>query len=201
MDLVFATTNKGKVLEVLEIIALKKYENVNIEGINGTIKEPDEDGETYKENAEIKFVYYEKHLNLNGKILFSEDSGLEIPVLDYGIVGVNSAPFMRQFATQKECFLKIKEMLEKKCGNVEKIPAYFFCNICTRIDGNILHFDGKIDGVLSFENIDESGFGYDPIFIPQNSKKTFAKMKSASKNSLSHRATAFDKFMKYTQNV
>jgi XTP/dITP diphosphohydrolase len=201
MELLFATTNKGKISEISEIIKLKGYTNIAIAGIENSIAEPEENGTTYKENAEIKFLYYQNHIKTNGKILFSEDSGLEIPALEHGIVGVNSAPFMKKFQTKMECFLKIKEMLEQKHSTAEELPAYFFCNICTQLDGKILHFEGKIEGFLTFENITDDGFGYDPIFIPQNSKKTFAKMKSTYKNEISHRATAFDKFMKYTQNV
>jgi XTP/dITP diphosphohydrolase len=111
MELLFATTNKGKISEIAEIITLKGYTNITIAGIENSITEPDENGTTYQENAEIKFLHYQNHIKTNGKILFSEDSGLEIPALENGVVGVNSAPFMKQFQTKMECFLKIKEML------------------------------------------------------------------------------------------
>lgn len=201
MKLIFATTNRGKIFEIQEILELKNYQNVEIEGISKEVPEPEENGETYKENAQTKFLHYEKYVANDGKILFSEDSGIEIPLLEGEFFGVHCAPFMRQFKTQKECFLKIQNMLEKKCGNAENVPAYFICNICTKHEGKILHFEGKVDGFLTFENVEDEGFGYDPIFIPKNLKKTFAKMKSANKHIISHRAIAFDKFMKYMQNV
>ena len=67
----------------------------------------------------------------------------------------------------------------------------------TGSDGNILHFDGKIDGVLSFENIDESGFGYDPIFIPEGFTQTAAELEPDVKNALSHRAQALSALVSY----
>lgn len=200
MKLIFATTNQGKILEISEIIALNNYE-ITIKGLETKLEEPEEHGDTYQKNAEIKFLYYEKHLDIQDGFLFCEDSGIEIEGIEDGVIGVNCAPFMRKFSTQKECFLKLKSMLESKYQSAENVPARFICNICTRIDGTIMHFEGKVDGSVTFKNIDDEGFGYDPIFIPKNFQKTFAKIKSVYKNKISHRAIAFGEFMNYVKNV
>lgn len=195
-NLIFATTNRAKITEITDIIKLCNYEGVSVRDLEKSSVPPDETGHTYSDNAEIKFLYYEKHTMIrNGDLLFAEDSGLEIPCLPDGTLGINSAPFMDRFATKQECFYTIKSMITKT--DAELIPACFVCNICARINGKVLHFDGQIDGTISFANMTEDGFGYDPIFIPKGFDQTFAMMPSVQKNTISHRAKAFKKFMKY----
>ena len=88
-------------------------------------------------------------------------------------------------------------MLEEKNISTERQPASFVCDICTRIDGKIQHFYGTVEGTISFENIEDEGFGYDPIFIPNNSKQTFAQMNGIEKDLMSHRAKAFSHFLQH----
>lgn len=195
--LVFATTNGGKIAEARGIIDLQNYGDIQLTGIESSVPPPEETGKTYAENSEIKFLYYEKHVKIrDDEILFAEDSGLEIPCLPDGMLGINSAPFMNNFATKQECFLAIKDMIIKSGKNLKSVPATFMCDICTRIDGKILHFNGNIEGRISFEHISNDGFGYDPIFMPIGLDKTFAMIESKKKNAISHRAIALKTLMK-----
>ena len=206
IEIHFATTNGGKILEIKRICANLSVQSGEISVVKfdiSTIEEPEENGLTFSENSEIKFLYYEQfsHKLEKNKFLIAEDSGFEIHALE-GFPSIYSARFLKQFNTKKEAFLEIKKMLEEKNLSTKGQKARFVCDICTRIDGNIEHFHGIVEGIISFENIEDEGFGYDPIFIPQNSNQsnstqTFAQMKGVEKDLTSHRAQAFSQFLKH----
>lgn len=197
----FATTNAGKILEIERICANLPYQKQAISVVKfdiSQIEEPEENGLTFPENSEIKFLYYEQFSQKleKNKFLIAEDSGFEIHSLE-GFPSIYSARFLKQFNTKKEAFLEIKKMLEEKNLSIEEQKARFVCDICTRIDGKIQHFYGTVEGIISFANIEDDGFGYDPIFIPTNSTQTFAQMKGVEKDITSHRAQAFSQFLNY----
>ena len=201
IEIHFATTNVGKILEIERICANLPSEKHAISVVKfdiSKIEEPEEDGLTFAENSEIKFLYYEQFSQKleKNKFLIAEDSGFEIQALE-GFPSIYSARFLKQFNSKKEAFLEIKKMLEEKNLSIQEQKSRFVCDICTRIDGNIEHFHGMVEGIISFENIEDEGFGYDPIFIPTNSTQTFAQMKGVEKDLTSHRAQAFSQFLNY----
>ena len=200
MEIHFATTNGGKILEIERICAnLPTQNSVSVVKFDiSQIEEPEENGLTFPENSEIKFLYYEQFSQKleKNKFLIAEDSGFEIHALE-GFPSIHSARFLKQFKTKKEAFLEIKKMLEGKNLPIQNQKASFICDICTRIDGEIQHFHGTVEGTISLANIEDEGFGYDPIFIPNNSTQTFAQMKGTQKDSTSHRAKAFSQFLQY----
>ena len=210
----FATTNDEKILEVKRICANLPTKNQKIavkKLSSSSIEEPEETGATFAENAEIKFIYYEQFspkLEKN-QFLITEDSGFEIYALE-NFPSVYSARFLKQFSSKLEAFSEIKNKLLAKNLPIELQKARFVCDICTRIDGEILHFHGISEGILSLTDVDdksskhmfELGFGYDPIFIPEdptqeNSPQTFSQMTGEKKDTLSHRAKAFKQFLNY----
>gem|GEM_PF-3479603 len=201
IEIHFATTNGVKILEIQRICANLSVQSGEISVVKfdiSTIEEPEENGLTFPENSEIKFLYYEQFSQKleKNKFLIAEDSAFEIYALE-GFPSIYSARFLKQFNTKKEAFLEIKKMLEEKNLSTKWQKARFVCDICTRIDGKIKHFYGTVEGIISFEDIEDEGFGYDPIFIPNNSTQTFAQMKGAEKDLTSHRAQAFSQFLNY----
>ena len=144
MQIHFATTNHGKILEIERICAnlpVKKCEISVVKFDISGIEEPEENGLTFPENSEIKFLYYEQFSQKleKNKFLIAEDSGFEIHALE-GFPSIYSARFLKQFNSKKEAFLEIKKMLEEKNLSIEGQSASFVCDICTRIDGKIKHF-------------------------------------------------------------
>lgn len=189
----FVTTNREKILE-LQRIASSVTSVINIEPTHFTGEEPEENGNTFAENSEIKFLFYENHLN-SAELLITEDSGFEITELE-NFPSIHSARFLKQFHTKQEAFEEIGKMLFSKTGK-NSSHARFVCDICTRINGEIKHFYATTEGELSFENHRNEGFGYDPIFIPTNSTKTFSEMSGIEKDRFSHRAQAFKQLLHF----
>lgn len=197
MKLSFATTNNNKITEVKRILS---GANITLEAFHPNVEEPEETGLTFAENSEIKFLYYEQYFQQkDNEFLIAEDSGIEIMALE-NFPSVKSARFLRSFNTKKLAFLEIKNMLQSKMNGVQNnFEACFICDICTRINGEILHFMGNVQGTLTFDLIDDEGFGYDPIFIPHNAKSTFAQMNGEEKDLISHRNKALQQLIQKIQ--
>jgi XTP/dITP diphosphohydrolase len=197
MKLSFATTNNNKITEVKRILGRA---NITLEAFHPNVEEPEETGLTFAENSEIKFLYYEQYFpKKDNEFLITEDSGIEIMALEK-FPSVKSARFLRSFNTKKLAFLEIKNMLQSKMNGVQNnFEACFICDICTRINGEILHFMGNLQGTLTFDLIDDEGFGYDPIFIPHNAKSTFAQMNGEKKDLISHRNKALQQLIQKIQ--
>ncbi len=189
----FFTTNREKILE-MQRIATSISQTINIKPTHFTGKEPEENGNTFSENSEIKFLFYENHLN-SAELLIAEDSGFEITELE-NFPSIHSARFLKQFSTKQEAFQELGNMLFSKNGK-KTSHARFVCDICTRINGEIKHFYATTEGELSFQNHNNEGFGYDPIFIPTNSTKTFSEMSGTEKDNFSHRAKAFKQLLQF----
>ena len=187
--ILIATNNPGKFRELKEILPknIKYYKPKNFH-----LKEPVENGKTFKSNAKIKSLYAAKKV---GMVCISDDSGLEIDALNKR-PGIYSA---RWAGPKKDFNLAIKKVfrLLKKMNKLDS-RARFICAISIAFpDGKSFEFQGKIEGRVSFPARGKKGFGYDPIFIPTNETKTFAEMTKYKKNVLSHRYNAFMKIKKY----
>lgn len=181
--LVFATNNPNKLKEARAILQ-DKVEVVSLADINCYDDIP-ETAQTLEGNAMIKAKYVFEHFHLD---CFSDDTGLEIEALD-GEPGVYSA---RYAGTDKDSEANMKKVLDKLKG-ISNRKAQFRTVIALIIDGQEYSFDGIIKGEITTEQSGTSGFGYDPIFRPSQSKYTFAEMPAEEKNQISHRALALQK--------
>lgn len=191
--IVIASHNAGKVREFGALFAPLSIEAISAGDLH--ISEPEETGSTFAANAELKARHC---FEASGLPALSDDSGLVIPALG-GAPGIYSARWAgadKNFAT---AFARIeKELGEAKAPLIS--PAYFICALCLVFpDGKTEHFEGRIDGALTFPPRGNHGFGYDPIFIPQGYDVTFGEMDANYKHTISHRALAFAKFLQYMQ--
>lgn len=190
-ELIFATNNPNKVLEIKEvtggripILSLKEA------GISREIPEP---FETLRENAREKCrVIHE----LTRKDCFSEDTGLEVSALD-GAPGVRSARFAGEAASADENTSRLLELLKPGMDR----SARFRTVICLFLEGKEYFFEGICTGKIIEEKRGSMGFGYDPVFIPDGSEKTFAEMPIAEKNIFSHRKKAMAALVLFLQKT
>ena len=191
--LLIGSNNAGKVREIKQL--LPRYIKVS-SIIDYKIKSPKETGRTFLQNSFIKSKYFSKK---TGKICLADDSGLEIDILNKK-PGIFSA---RWGGKNNDFNLAIKKVFRElnkvdKKWREKKIKSRFICALS--IHGpNIkkVHSIGKIEGKISVKKIGNKGFGYDPIFIPNGKKNTFAQMKFRDKFKIDHRARAFRKIKKF----
>ncbi len=189
MQLIFATNNKNKISEIRQKIS-NKIDLLSLEDIN-FIDEPEETGSTFKENGLIKVKSIWQKLKVN---CFAEDSGLVINELN-GEPGIFSARYSDEKNDQKN----IEKVLTKLQNNKNR-AAHFVTVIALIFKEKEYYFEGKIEGIITEEQIGENGFGYDSIFIPNGFKTTFAQMTSAEKNKISHRAIATEKLVNFLKD-
>ncbi len=194
--IVIASHNKGKVKEIAELIAPLGLSVVSAAEMN--VDEPEETGLTFAENAILKALNTAEKTGLPA---LADDSGLAIPELG-GAPGIYSARWAGADKNFDAAFTRIKkELAEKNIPNANGVAAYFVCALCLALpDKTTQVFEGRIDGTLTFPPRGEHGFGYDPIFIPEKYDITFAEMDSAKKHAMSHRARAFEKFLRYLES-
>lgn len=191
MKLIFATNNQHKVDEIRSIIG-NKFELLTLKeaGIDIDIPEPHD---TLEANAtEKSTVIYQ----MTGVNCFSEDTGLEVAALN-GEPGVKSA----RYAGDSRSFDKnIDKLLHNLEGKADW-SARFRTIISLIIDGKETLFEGICEGTIIAERKGGEGFGYDPVFIPSGSNKTFAEMSLVEKAQYSHRARAVEKLVAFLNNL
>lgn len=180
MKLVFATNNKHKLQEVRDIIG-SGVEILSLSDINCNDDIP-ETADTLDGNALIKARYIYEKYNVN---CFADDTGLEVDALD-GAPGVYSA---RYAGDGHDSEANMKKLLENLTGKNNR-DAQFRTVIALIIDGEEKLFNGIVKGKITEEKRGNSGFGYDPIFVPEGYSESFAQMDSSTKNSISHRYRA-----------
>jgi len=187
MDLVFATNNKNKLREIKHII----HNKINILSINDLnhFDDLEETGFTLKDNASQKARFIYKKFNKN---CFADDSGLEILSLN-NEPGVFSARYAGSHCSADDNMNKVLKKLE----NIKNRNAIFKTVISLIFEGKEYFFEGSIEGIITNEKIGHNGFGYDPIFRPNNFNLTFAQMSVKEKSKISHRAIAISKFVKF----
>lgn len=182
MKVVLATSNKGKVREIIELLHDREvfpYTDL-IEGFDII-----EDGLTFKENALIKARAVYAALGDEDAVVIADDSGISVDALD-GAPGIYSARYAGENATDKDNLFKLVDAL--KGLGIESSPAHYTAAIAivTREGESCVHgwMHGKVVTTLRGEN----GFGYDPIFIPEGYDKTLGELESEVKVELSHRS-------------
>lgn len=186
-QLVFATNNAHKLEEVSAKIAGKiKLLSLNDIGCHDDIAET---GTTFRENASIKSHYINQKYKLD---CFGDDSGLEVDALN-GEPGVYSARYAGEHGNHEANMDKVLEQL----ANQTNRKARFRTVISLLWQGEEHFFEGTVEGTIRHERSGAKGFGYDPIFQPDGYDITFAEMSLDEKNSISHRAIAVDKLVKF----
>ena len=187
MRIIFATHNNNKLLEVKKMIS-KKIEIKSLQDLGYNFEIP-ENEKTIEENAifKAKFIYSKFKSNV-----FADDTGLEVEALG-GKPGVHSA---RYAGNDKDNKKNIKKLLDSIRG-IENRKANFKTVISLIFKDKLYVFEGKIYGKISDEEKGLFGFGYDPVFIPDGFKKTFGELNPDIKNTISHRAIAFNKLISF----
>ncbi len=191
MKIILASNNKNKIREMSQILSPFGMEVLS-QREAGADFEVEENGTTFRENAEIKAQAVYERL---GVPVIADDSGLMVDALD-GAPGVYSHRFAGENATDKDRNDKLmKELLEVP---YEKRTARFMCVICFIDEKGEKHFfEGKCEGVIGREEKGENGFGYDPVFYRDG--KSLAEMTDNEKNSISHRGNALRLMKKYLE--
>tara|TARA_B100001057_G_scaffold29108_1_gene26598 strand:- start:292 stop:894 length:603 start_codon:yes stop_codon:yes gene_type:complete len=191
--LLIGTNNIGKLKEITDLLP-KRIKTLSI--VDFKIKSPKENGKTFLKNSLIKSRYFSKRTNL---ICLSDDSGLEIDILKKK-PGIYSARWAGKNSNFSLAIKKVYREISKKDKNWrnKKIKARFICALSiSYLNIKIASAIGKVEGVISNVPKGNNGFGYDPIFIPENNKKTFGEMKSSQKYKLDHRYKAFKKIKRF----
>ena len=186
-ELIFATNNKHKLSEVRPLLEGKVLVHSLKEiGLEGDIPET---ADTLEGNALQKAQWvYER----TGRNCFADDTGLEVEALG-GAPGVYSARYAGEGCSFDDNMNKLLAALH----GVENRKACFRTVVCLLQNGQPHYFEGRVDGRILTEKHGTEGFGYDPIFQPDESDVPFAEMDMASKNRISHRGRAMAKLINY----
>lgn len=187
MQIVFATNNQNKLREINHILGncfqLLSLSDLKIED------DIPENEPTLEGNALHKARYIYRIVKMD---VFADDTGLEIDTLN-GKPGVHSARFAGESKDSNANIEKVLALL----GSSTDRSARFRTVIALVADGKEFLFEGTVEGRIINEKRGNEGFGYDPVFVPEGSDKTFAEMPLSEKNLISHRARAFEKLRKF----
>jgi XTP/dITP diphosphohydrolase len=191
VKLIFATNNRHKIEELrlaigsdVEIISLEEA------GIQKEIPEP---FDTLKENAQSKAQTI--HQLSGGENCFSEDTGLEVDALG-GEPGVHSARYAGEPVSYSN---NTRKLIRAMAGSPNR-RARFITVICLILQGREYFFEGRCEGQVLRTITGTGGFGYDPVFMPDGSNKSFAEMNPEEKNFFSHRRKAADQLIAFLKN-
>jgi len=191
MELVFASHNKHKLQEIVQLldhsIILRSLDDI------GFFTEIEESGNTLAENASIKSsaIYHATKYNC-----FADDTGLEVSALN-DAPGVHSA----RYAGNEKDSKKNIDLLLHNLKDKDKRDARFVTCISLIIHGKEAFFEGELKGEIIKERRGTNGFGYDPVFIPEGYAKTLAELSLDEKNKISHRARAFALLRKHLEDI
>ena len=193
INLIVGTNNRGKLREIKDLLPknLKIYSLKDLK-----LKSPKENGKSFKENSLIKARFFSKKKNM---ICLADDSGLEINILNKK-PGIFSSRWAGAKGNFNIAIKKVFNELSKKDKNwkSKKIKARFICVLSIYWpSGKNFSGTGKIEGFISSKKKGKNGFGYDPIFIPNKRKITFAQMLSKEKFKIDHRSKAYRKIKKF----
>lgn len=193
-ELIFATNNEHKLHEIRQLLASKApglLNTINIKSLDdiGFVEELPETSDTLEGNALEKALYLHQKSNYS---CFADDTGLEIDALG-GAPGVYSARYAGNNITFED---NIRKVLKELRG-VTNRKARFRTVISLILDDKQLLFEGVVYGKILTEKRGLKGFGYDPVFKPDSSERSFAEMELDEKNRISHRGLAFEKLLEY----
>jgi XTP/dITP diphosphohydrolase len=192
MNIVLATRNKKKIEEIKKIFTpMGTASRIYTLDDFPAMEEVEEDGDTFEDNAVKKARYI---AGATGMSALADDSGLEVDALN-GAPGVYSARYAGEDADDRANNEKLLNALKDVPG--EKRGAQFVCCIALVSKSETKTFNGYVRGRIGTEPRGDNGFGYDPIFYPEGSDKTFAEMSDKDKNAISHRANALRELQQY----
>lgn len=183
--IIFATTNQGKLREIRLLLADLGWEVISMAEA-GFLEDIVEDGQTFRDNAALKaMAVWDK----TGGIVLADDSGLVIDYLN-GEPGVHSARYM-DGAPYSEKNQALIGRMQAADGALRR--ARFVCNIAAVLpDGNVLHTEAAMEGLIAKEAAGAEGFGYDPILYLPEYGRTAAQLSIEEKNRISHRGKALE---------
>ena len=185
--LVFATNNAHKLEEIRAILG-DKVEVLSLKDIRCEADIP-ETADTLEGNAALKAEYIHAHYGMD---CFADDTGLEVEALD-GAPGVYSARYAGDAHNSEANMQKLLQDME----GMENRKARFRTVFALIVNGKEHLFEGIVKGEITKHRHGTSGFGYDPVFIPEGYTQTYAEMGSELKNKISHRAVATDKLCNF----
>ncbi|GBF25441.1 non-canonical purine NTP pyrophosphatase [bacterium MnTg02] len=201
LRLVVASHNSGKVREIRELLKPFGVETVSAGELD--LSEPEETGESFSANAELKAVAAALAAGLPA---LADDSGLEVAGLD-GAPGIYSARWAGPDKDFSVAMARVARELDgagvtdagaTNAGATDNDPrrANFTCALALgQPDGGVQLFEGKVFGQIVWPPRGTKGFGYDPIFVPDGFNETFGEMEPDQKHAISHRARAFEAFV------
>jgi XTP/dITP diphosphohydrolase len=190
LRLVLATSNRDKAAEILAILTAELGDAVELVARPGDVAEVEETGATLEENARLKARAL---LEATSTAAVADDTGLEVDALG-GAPGVYSSRYSGEHATYAENVAKLlAELAAAGASTPEQRRARFRTVAVARFpSGREVVAEGKVEGTIAPEARGDSGFGYDPVFVPDGGDgRTFAEMTPAEKHTRSHRARAF----------
>ena len=187
MKILFATSNKNKAIEIQKLIP-EGFEILTLNDIDLQEEIP-ETSNTIEGNAVQKTNFIVENFGID---CFADDTGLEIEALK-GEPGVYSA----RYAGEEKDSNKNMELVLKKMEGFSNRKARFKTVISLSLDNKSYLFEGIVEGNIRKDKIGNLGFGYDPIFEPENIGRTFAEMTIEEKNTISHRGRAFEKMIHF----
>jgi len=196
MKIVFASSNTNKISEIKTMLpAYIELLGLSDIGITEEIPEP---GTSIKENSFLKARHVIDFLKTQDKhfSVFADDSGLEVEALN-NAPGVYSARYAGIPKNDAANNLKLLSELQ----TITKRNARFVTVITLILNGEVHYFEGEIKGTIAYEARGSSGFGYDPLFIPQGYRSTFAELGVEVKNSISHRSIAVSKLVNFLEKI
>lgn len=189
-DLIIASSNQHKIDEIRAMLP----QGYTLKGLKelGFKEEIPETGKTIEENSKIKAIFLKEHFKNEKVMVIADDSGLEVFSLN-NAPGVYSARYAGEPKNDEANNKKLmKELSHQSLRNAR------FVTVITLLDGEKeLIFEGEVKGTIAFEPRGTNGFGYDPLFIPQGYRSTFAELSNETKNTISHRANAVKKLLAY----
>ena len=184
--ILIGTHNRGKFREISFLLS-SKFRKINPTSLK--IPSPKESGRSFVSNSKLKANFFSKYVDYP---VISDDSGLCIKALNQK-PGIYSA----RLAKRHGSFLKAMKYILKKMKRKKNRSATFVCSLSFKTPNRkIINVVGKISGNISYDILGKNGFGYDPIFIPNNYKKTFGEMLKSKKIKIDHRYIAFKKLKK-----
>lgn len=197
MKIVLATSNRGKISEIKDILDFSSVEWVTIED-QPEWPEVVEDGQTFLENATLKAGALSQFF---GEPALADDSGLEVEALE-NRPGIKSARFAGPKATDEENITKLLDDLIKASLRDERSRVARFLSVVVLYwpGGRTISAVGQCQGIIATEPRGAFGFGYDPIFIPSGYGRTMAELSPAEKNKLSHRGSALRELRQHFKN-
>lgn len=186
MKMVLASKNAHKLVEMSAILSQLGIEVV-LESDVGVDVEVEETGSTFEENAALKAVAVMKATGLPA---IADDSGLCVTALGGG-PGVYSARYGGEGLTDQD---RYQLVLNGLLGQMDRSAKFVSCICCAFPNGDKVEARGECPGLITYSPRGEDGFGYDPIFLVPEKRKTFAQMEGEEKNAISHRGVALQKF-------